>query len=73
MAGSGARAGLKGCVKPSSLPGRRRGTNRDPSVHVRSPGPEPPGTRTHEGGTRLAWPPTLRPHIFVFAHDQNGS
>lgn len=35
MAGGGARAGLKGCVKPSSLPGRRRGANRDPSVHVR--------------------------------------
>lgn len=35
MAGGGARAGLKGCVKPSSLLGRRRGTNRDPSVHVR--------------------------------------
>lgn len=57
MAGGGARAGLKGCVKPSSLLGRRRGTNRDPSVHVR------PGlNRRGPGPTRGAhgWP-GLRP------------
>lgn len=72
MAGGGARAGLKGACEAQQLAGEAAG-HQQGSECSRSPGPEPPGTRAHEGGTRLAWPPTLRPHIFVFAHDQNGS